>query len=91
MLVQALYNVVDRIFVEVMEWDLRVGRFNRGFPVMLVQMAFSMLIGLGARINIYYVLARVAKRSEQIMSSAFGMLVIISAALTTLGIGFWIL
>ncbi len=48
MLVQALYNVVDRIFVGNGVGPLGLAGLTVVFPVMLVQMALSMLIGLGA-------------------------------------------
>ncbi len=89
MLVQALYNVVDRIFVGNGVGPLGLAGLTVVFPVMLVQMAFSMLIGLGATALISIRLGEGRQKdAEQIMSSAFGMLVIISAALTILGIGF---
>ena len=48
MLVQALYNVVDRIFVGHGVGAHGIAGLTVVFPIMLVIMAFSMLIGLGA-------------------------------------------
>ena len=48
MLVQALYNVVDRIFVGNGVGPLGLAGLSVVFPIMLVQMAFVMLVGLGS-------------------------------------------
>ena len=89
MLVQALYNVVDRIFVGNGVGPLGLAGLTVSFPVMLVQMAFSMLIGLGATALISIRLGEGRQRdAEQIMSNALGLLILTSAALTVLGIVF---
>ena len=89
MLVQALYNVVDRIFVGNGVGPLGLAGLTVSFPVMLVQMAFSMLIGLGATALISIRLGEDRQKdAEQIMSNAVGLLVLTSAVLTILGIAF---
>lgn len=47
MMVQALYNVVDQIFVGQYIGDLALGGLAIVGPMMFIQFAFSMLIGLG--------------------------------------------
>ncbi|HPI73567.1 MAG TPA: MATE family efflux transporter, partial [bacterium] len=47
MVVSALYNVVDRVFIGQGVGSLGIAGATVGYPVMLVQMAFGMLIGLG--------------------------------------------
>lgn len=89
MLVQALYNVVDRIFVGNGVGPLGLAGLTVAFPVMLVQMAFSMLIGLGATALISIRLGENRQaEAEQIMSNAVGMLILISFVFTVLGIAF---
>lgn len=89
MLVQALYNVVDRIFVGNGVGPLGLAGLTVVFPVMLVQMAFSMLIGLGATALISIRLGEGRQEeAEQIMSNAFGMLVLLSLVLTVSGLVF---
>ncbi|NLJ79705.1 MAG: MATE family efflux transporter [Firmicutes bacterium] len=89
MLVQALYNVVDRIFVGNGVGPLGLAGLTVVFPVMLVQMAFSMLIGLGATALISIRLGEERREdAEKIMSNAFGMLVLISVFFTILGLSF---
>ena len=48
MLVNALYNIVDRIFVGRGVGRLAIAGITIGFPVMIILMAFTMLVGLGA-------------------------------------------
>lgn len=89
MLVQALYNVVDRIFVGQGVGPLGLAGLTVVFPVMLVQMAFSMLIGLGATALISIRLGEDRKEdAERIMANAVGMLLFISLGVTVLGITF---
>lgn len=89
MLVQALYNVVDRIFVGNGVGPLGLAGLAVVFPVMLVQMGFSMLIGLGATALISIRLGEGRRAdAEKIMSNALGMLVLIALVLTVLGIAF---
>ena len=89
MLVQALYNVVDRIFVGNGVGPLGLAGLTVVFPAMLVQMAFSMLIGLGATALISIRLGEGRQEeAEQIMSNAFGMLVLLSLVLTVSGLVF---
>lgn len=47
MLVNALYNIVDRIFIGRGVDSLAIGGIYIGMPIMLVLMAFGMLIGIG--------------------------------------------
>lgn len=89
MLVQALYNVVDRIFVGNGVGPLGLAGLTVSFPVMLVQMAFSMLIGLGATALISIRLGEDRQaEAEQIMNNAVGLLFLISCTITVLGIAF---
>src|SRR5690554_4128308 len=89
MLVQALYNVVDRIFVGNGVGSLGLAGLTVSFPVMLVQMAFAMLIGLGATALISIRLGENRQdEAEQIMNNALGMLVLISIIFTVVGISF---
>lgn len=47
MLVNALYNVVDRIFLGQVVGSNAIGGVYLAFPFMIVAMAFAMLIGFG--------------------------------------------
>src|SRR5690554_5408031 len=79
MLVQALYNVVDRIFVGNGVGPLGLAGLAVVYPVMLIQLAFGMLIGFGATSLISIRLGEERyKDAEQILANAFSMLVLIS-------------
>lgn len=89
MLVQALYNVVDRIFVGNGVGALGLAGLSIVFPVMLVQMAFVMLVGLGATALISIRLGEGRREeAEKIMANALGLLVLIAVIGTTAGILF---
>ncbi len=47
MLVNALYNIVDRIFIGQSVGSIGIGAIFVGAPVSLILMAFSMLVGIG--------------------------------------------
>jgi len=89
MLVSGLYNVVDRIFI-----GLGVGAHGLagavvGFPVMLVQMAFGMLIGLGANALVSIQLGQKhPEEAERIMGCALFLLITNSLLLSVVGLLF---
>lgn len=81
MLVNALYNVVDRIFIGNGVGPLGIAGITIGFPIMLVIMAFAMLIGIGANSLISIRLGEQKKEeAELILGNA--MVLLISIALT---------
>lgn len=89
MLVQALYNVVDRIFVGNGVGPLGLAGLSLVFPVMLVQMAFVMLVGLGATALISIRLGEGRREeAEKIMANALGLLLLIGLAGITAGVFF---
>ena len=47
MMVNALYNIVDRIFIGRGVNSVAIGGVYLGMPMMLILMAFSMLVGIG--------------------------------------------
>jgi len=89
MLVNAIYNVVDRIFIGQGVGPLGLAGATIAFPLMLVQMAFAMLIGLGASALVSLRLGE-GKRdeAERILGNAAGLLVGISLVLSALGLSF---
>ncbi|MEA1960737.1 MAG: MATE family efflux transporter [Bacillota bacterium] len=89
MLVNALYNVVDRIFVGNGVGDLAIAGITIGFPVMLITMAFSMLVGMGATSLISIRLGQQKKEeAEQVVGNAFLLLLLISSTMAVLGLVF---
>lgn len=85
MLVNGLYNIVDRIFIGNGVGSLGIAGAAIGFPIMLILMAFSMLVGIGANSLVAIRLGEQKKdEAEQIMGNALvllvGLAIIISAA-----------
>lgn len=89
MMVQAAYNVVDRIFIGRAVGSLGISAVTITFPIMLSLMAFAMLVGLGATALISIRLGqRKKEEAESVLGNALTLLVVSSLALTVIG---WIL
>jgi putative MATE family efflux protein len=89
MMVNALYNVVDRIFIGRGVGALGLAGATVGFPIMLVLMAFGMLVGMGGGALVSIRLGEGRKEdAERILGNSFVLLIVISAVLTTLGLIF---
>jgi len=87
MLVNALYNIVDRIFIGQGVGPLGIAGATIAFPLMLVQMAFAMLIGLGATSLISISLGeKKPEKAESVLGNAFGLMILISLLLSALGL-----
>jgi putative MATE family efflux protein len=87
MMVNALYNVVDRVFIGWGVGALGIAGATIGFPIMIVQMAFGMLIGVGAATLVSIRLGEKKKEeAERIIGTALSLLVAISLALTAVGL-----
>lgn len=79
MLVQALYNIVDRIFIGHMSENsgLALSGIGITMPVIFIMMGFSMLFGIGAAANISIKLGEQRKdTAQQIFMHALLMLAI---------------
>lgn len=89
MLVNALYNIVDRIFIGQGVNALAITGIGLVFPIMTVMMAFGMLIGIGSTALISIRLGEKRQdEAEHILGNAFTLLVIVSLAITVLGLIF---
>ncbi|MEN6405799.1 MAG: MATE family efflux transporter [Thermoguttaceae bacterium] len=89
MMAQAMYNLIDRVFIG---WALGgdgIAGIAVAFPFMLVVLAFSMLIGFGATSQISIRLGQRRKAdAERILGNATTMLVAVSLAITASGLLF---
>ncbi len=83
-LVNVLYNIVDRIFIGRMQnGDLAMAGVGVAFPIILIIMAFSALVGAGGAPLVAIKMGEKNNEgAEQIMSTSFVMLIIISIVLT---------
>ncbi len=89
MVVNALYNVVDRIFIGQGVGRMGIAGITIAFPLMLMMMALAMLIGLGATALISIRLGEQRKEeAELIVGNAMVCLVGISAIIMVFGIIF---
>ncbi|MEN6324881.1 MAG: MATE family efflux transporter [Syntrophomonas sp.] len=89
MVVGALYNIVDRIFVGRGVGSLAIAGTTVVFPIMLIIMAFSLLVGMGASSLISIRLGEKRKEdAELIAGNALLLLIIISFALSIPGLLF---
>ena len=89
MLVSSLYNIIDRIFIGNSAGPLGLAGITVGFPIMLIQMAFSGMIGLGATSLISIRLGQKKKEeAELIIGNSVVLLAVISILITTAGLFF---
>lgn len=89
LLVNALYNVVDSIFVGRGVGELALAGVSVSFPIITTIIAFVMLIGMGgtALISIYLG-EKKEEEAERVMANAFVMLVIVSVTIGVIGLFF---
>jgi len=86
MLVNGLYNIVDRVFVGRGVGSLALTGIAISFPITLAIMAFGMLIGIGATSVISIRLGQQKREeAERIVGNAFSLLVGITLIISLLG------
>lgn len=89
MLVNALYNVVDRIFIGRGVGQLAIGGLYIAFPINLITMAFAMLIGIGGNSLVSIRLGQKRRKdAEQIIGNAITALLGIGIIISLLGLIF---
>lgn len=89
MVVNALYSIVDRIFVGRGIGSLALSGVAVTFPISNVIMAFGMLIGIGAATIVSIKLGQQrVKHAEKIVGNAFSLVIILSILVTIFGIIF---
>lgn len=89
MIVNALYNVIDRVFIGNGVGSLGIAGITVGFPIMLVIMAFAMLVGFGATSLISIRLGEQKKEeAELIMGNGMVLLILISVIISGIGLVF---
>ena len=89
MLVNALYNVVDRIFVGQGVNEIALGGLSLVLPLMTIGMAFAMLFGIGAANMISMRLGQGRRQeAENALGHCFFMLIGVSLVMTAVGLIF---
>lgn len=83
MVVNALYNVVDSIFVGHGIGEIGLAAVTIAFPIMIVLMGFGMLVGVGASAVVSLRLgAHKQDEAEKILGNALTLAILLSLALT---------
>ncbi len=91
MMVNALYNVVDRIFIGNIPdvGPLAITGVGICLPIMTIILAFSMLIGIGATTNISIKLGQGKREdAERIIGNSISLSIIIGLIISVIGIIF---
>ena len=88
-MVNAVYNVVDRIFIGKGVGSLGIAGIFVGYPISLILMAFSMLIGIGGNSLVSIKLGeKKEEEAQKILGNAFILLILISASISVIGLIF---
>lgn len=89
MLAQALYNIVDRIFIGQAIGPLGIAGATVSFPFMLILLAFGMLVGFGATALVSIRLGeQQPDKAEQVLGNATVLLAGVTAVLSVVGLIF---
>lgn len=89
MLVNALYNVVDRMYIGWLGDPLAMTAIGLNLPFMTILMGFGMLVGIGGAASISIRLGQnKAQEAEKILGNAVSLLIIIMTVIMVLGLIF---
>ena len=84
--VYSLYNIVDRIFIGRGVGSIALSGLSVVFPIMLIQMAFGMLIGVGAGVNVSINMGRKDHdKAERVLGNGFILMILASLFVSVLG------
>lgn len=84
--VNSLYNIVDRIYIGQGVGAEALSGVSVIFPIMLIMMGFSMLIGIGAGVMVSISLGRRdIPRAEKTLGTSVVLMVVVSLLMTVLG------
>ena len=84
--VNAMYNIVDRIFIGQGVGSMALSGVSVTFPIMLIIMGFGMLIGIGASVLVSISLGKHdMKKAESVLGSSFLLMLLVSVLITVIG------
>ena len=84
--INALYNIVDRIFIGHGVGAYALSGLSAVFPIMIIFIAFGMLVGIGAGIRISINLGKGDRtRAEMVLGNALTLLILLSFVVTISG------
>ncbi len=85
-IINSLYNIVDRIYIGQGIGALALSGLSSIFPIMIIMMAFGMLIGMGAGVRVSLNMGKKDfGRAEKVLGNAFVLMLIVSVFITALG------
>lgn len=89
MIVNALYNVVDTIFIGRGVGTLAIGGLTIAFPIQMMIMAFAQMIGIGAASAVSRSLgAGDVEKADRVAGNSFGAILLLSSLLVWIGLSF---
>ncbi len=84
--VYSLYNIVDRIFIGRGVGSMALAGLSTVFPIMLIVMAFGMLVGVGAGVNVSISMGQKdSAKAEQYLGNGFVLMILLSIFVSILG------
>lgn len=84
--VYSLYNIVDRIFIGRGVGALALSGLSSVFPIMLIVMAFGMLIGIGAGVNVSISMGKKDHNTaEKFLGNGLVLMVLVSILVSVIG------
>lgn len=84
--INALYNIVDRVFIGQGVGSMALSGVSATFPVMLIVMGFGMLIGIGAGVLVSINLGKHnMNKAEKVLGSSFLLMLLVSVLITVIG------
>lgn len=84
--INSLYNIVDRIFIGQGVGAHALSGLSSIFPIMVIMMAFGMMVGMGAGVRISLNLGKKDfSRAEKVLGNAFVLMIIVSVLITIIG------
>jgi len=89
MMVNALYNLVDTIFVGRGVGAIAIGGLTIAFPIQMIIMAFAQMIGIGSASAISRSLgAKDVERADYVAGNSFLCVIILSSIIAAIGLTF---
>ena len=77
--VNAMYNIVDRIFIGQGVGSMALSGVSATFPIMLIVMGFGMLIGIGAGVLVSINMGRRdMDKAERVLGNSFLLMLLVS-------------
>ncbi len=78
-LLNSLYNIVDRIYIGQGVGSLALAGLSVVFPIMIIASAFGMMVGIGTGVRVSINLGKKDyKRAEKVLGNGFSMMIIVS-------------